>query len=156
MNEAQQIIALLEGYKREYVEKIKEFFRECITLYFKPEYIDAFFLKTEPSFKIKEKHGKSGWFSQRENTIYIHPDILTDNILLRKIVFHKTIHYIDYKNSGEILGDGHGDFFKMWRDKINEKEGTDYITILQENHISRKTLKPYYVHYTLNIKHNNR
>ena len=127
--------------------EFKKLFAEFTTKYFPNN------PHLEPTFRLKSHDRRIGYYSPKDKTVYIHPDATLDENLFKSIVFHELIHYYDHMVAGEMSNimhkftqGGHGPFFKDAMERINRKEGKDFITIKQEVEKLR-TVKGFYIFF---------
>jgi len=80
--------------------------------------------------------GKTTWVDNDENnpvtTITINKEILENEDILRQTLAHEIIHHHLYQNYGNKVSK-HGEHFNMYADRINAKEGENFISQFADN-----------------------
>lgn len=75
--------------------------------------------------------GKTIWVDGKENApatkIVVNRDILNNEDLLRQTLAHEIIHHHLYQKHGKDVAK-HGEHFSLLADRINSKEGKNFVT----------------------------
>lgn len=109
----------------------------------------------ELDFKVRSHGTRAGWYSPKDNTMYINPDFMINDLrVLRGIVYHETIHYVDQwvnpqinsRSRAVIDRVSHGGFFKEMMEKINKREGYELVTVKQAIAENWKSNRDFFVY----------
>lgn len=159
---------------------IEKLFDECINAYY-PELKKI----SKPKFSIMYNPNKSGNYKTRysyirvptecggyrnepyltEEIIEINRDILTSPEKLKSVVWHETIHYAEEHMGKErrmtkvpkwIKNEvDHSGFFKQEMDRINQQEGYQVISIMDEYVQGQESASEFFVHILRTPKYKN-
>lgn len=139
----------------------EKYFNECIDRYFQ-EYRSNMGEWGIPVFKVRSGTATAGLFSYipakgrlMNQSITMNPDIAANgDDMLRRVVFHETIHYVQtnlsirrlppYQNGKST--DGHDSYFSEMMIRMNSVEGRDYVTVTQDATSIKVSSKEIYVY----------
>jgi len=139
----------------------EKYFNECMSRYFQ-EYKSSMEEWGIPVFKVRSGTATAGLFSYipakgrlMNQAMTMNPDIAANgDDMLRRVVFHETIHYVQTNLSIRRLPpyqdgkstDDHDKYFTDMMGKINSGEGQDYVTVKQDATNIKVSSKEIYVY----------
>jgi hypothetical protein len=152
--------------------KIEEYFYECMKKHFS-EYYKYIREWGVPKFELMSNPRYAGLFVYLarprqldliNQSIKINRDITTNVDNFRSVVFHETIHYVQYNLKVRGLypyelpfrdtGDGHDAEFFSWVKSINRVEGSNFVKRSEELDVNLKSYKPFYIYGVVDQKDN--
>lgn len=159
---------ILEAATRQDIEKL---FDECINAYYpelrdlpKPKFVVMYNPQKAGNYKTRYSYvrvptGYGGYRNEpylTDETIEINRDLLMSPEKLKSVVWHETIHYAEEhmgKSGGvikipKIIKNevDHSGFFKQEMDRINQQEGYQIISVMDEYIQGQESASEFFVH----------